>query len=71
MAWNEFEWDPRPPNTRERIIAGIWLIAFLMAVASSFAEWQLFGEHDRKVAGLLGIVGLVLFGRVLPSVRRL
>jgi hypothetical protein len=37
------KWDPRPPNVRERIIAGIWLFAFIAAMSNYYAGWQLLG----------------------------
>lgn len=65
------EWDSRPPNKRERLIAGIWLAANLFAWLSYFAEWNLFGGFDKQVAIATTVVGFILVVFVFPSVRRL
>lgn len=62
-------WDPRPPTFRERIVAGLWLAAFLLAVANDYADWRLFGGYDRWILGGLFLGGLFLFVR-LPGVKR-
>ena len=62
-------WDPRAPTVRERIIAGIWLAAFLLAVINDFADWRLFGGYDKWVLGGLFLAGLFLIAR-LPGVKR-
>ena len=61
------EWDPRPPNTRERIVAVIWLGVFLPAAASHFFGWGLFGGYDRWVFGAALLIGFLLI-RLLPGV---
>lgn len=61
------KWDPRPPNVRERIIAGIWLFAFLAALANYYAGWRLFGGYDNWVVLGLFLGGLFLIQR-LPGV---
>lgn len=63
------EWDPRPPNIRERIVAGIWLAAFLFAVADDYAGWRLFGGYDKWLLGGLFLGGLFLIVW-LPGVKR-
>ena len=65
-----YEWDPRPPNARERIIAGVWLVAFLVVEASYLAGWRLLGDYAKQGSAALLLVGLVLIYRVLPGVRR-
>jgi hypothetical protein len=69
MRQRAFEWDPRPPNIRERIISGIWLAVFVLAVANYYAEWRLFPGYDKWVLGGLFLAGLLLFAR-MPDVRR-
>ena len=63
------KWDPRPPNVRERIIVGIWLLAFIAAVANYYAGWRLFGGYDNWVVLGLFLGGLFLIER-LPGVTR-
>lgn len=70
MSGRNYEWDPRPPNARERLVAGLWLAAFTAAQASYFAGWRLFGDHDKQVAAGLTLIGLVLLLRMFPGVRR-
>jgi hypothetical protein len=61
------KWDPRPPNVRERIIAGVWLFAFLATLANYYAGWRLFGGYDNwAVLGTL-LGGLFLIER-MPGV---
>jgi hypothetical protein len=64
-----YKWDPRPPTVRERVIAGIWLLAFAIAQASYIAGWRLFGDYDKLVSAALVIVGVVLVAR-LATVKR-
>ena len=63
------EWDPRPPNARERIIAGLWLFAFLVALGNCYAGWRLFGGYDNwAVLGML--LGSLLLIERWPGVTR-
>jgi len=66
---SEYEWVKRPPNIIERIIAGAFVAVLLLASASSYAGWRIFGEHDAKVAIGATFAGVVLM-RLLPQVRR-
>jgi hypothetical protein len=55
---------PTPTLRQKRVIVGIYLAAFLLAVANRFLEWGLFGRADRAfyvVVILIGMVGLVRF----------
>jgi hypothetical protein len=65
-----YEWFPRPPSKRERVVAGLFTLALLTASASAYGEWRLFGGYDKQVMGGLTIVGLILFLRFMPTVRR-
>jgi hypothetical protein len=69
MTQRAYEWDPRPPTTRERIICGIWLVIFVAAWANDYAGWRLFRGYDKLVVGSLLLAGLLLLTR-LPGVRR-
>jgi len=69
MTERAYEWEPRPPTTRERIICGLWLVAFGAALANEYAGWQLFRGYDKLFVGGLLLGGLFLFAR-LPGVRR-
>ena len=64
-----FEWNPRPPSVRERVVCSIWLAAFVPVMVNYYAGWRLFGSYDKWVFGGLLVVGLFLIQR-LPSVRR-
>jgi uncharacterized membrane-anchored protein len=70
MMQRAYEWESRPPTTRERIICGIWLVAFLGAMADDYAGWQLLRGYDKLLVGGLLLVGLLLIAR-LPGVRRI
>jgi hypothetical protein len=61
------KWDPRRPNTRERIIAAIWLVAFLAAAANHYGGWGFFGGYDKWVFGAALLIGFLLI-RFLPGV---
>lgn len=62
-------WDPRPPNFRERVFAGIWLLAFVMASANYAADWQLLGGYDKGAVLVLLVAGLVLL-QLAPKASR-
>ncbi|WP_143011835.1 hypothetical protein [Sphingomonas sp. YR710] len=64
-----YEWASRPPNTVERVSAGIWLVLWLFSSANIFAEWHLFGRYDGTVGGLLTLVGFMGLA-LLPKVKR-
>lgn len=70
MRRPRYEWDPRPPTTGERTIVGLWLAALLIVVASDLADCHLLRGYEKQAEGLLGILMVVLFARVLPGVRR-
>ena len=61
------EWDPRPPNARERTIAGIWLVGFVPASVNYFAGWRLFGGYDNWVFAAFFLGGILLI-HFLPGV---
>jgi hypothetical protein len=65
-----YEWDPRPPTQNERLIAGIWMVAFFVVEASYLAGWRVLGDYDKQGSAALLLVGLVLFYRIFPGVRR-
>ncbi|MBV2147041.1 hypothetical protein KRZ98_01885 [Sphingobium sp. AS12] len=66
---SEYEWVPRPPNILERTIAGAFVAVLLLAFASAYAGWRIFGDHDAKVAIGATLVGVMLI-RLLPQARR-
>ena|SRR5947208_199630 len=69
MTQRAYEWEPRTPTTRERIICGIWLVVFVAAMVDDYAGWHLFRGYDKLLVGGLLLAGLLLFTR-LPGVRR-
>ena len=66
---SDYEWVKRPPNIFERIIAGAFVAVLLVALASSYAGWHIFGEHDASVAAGATLFGVILI-RLLPQARR-
>ncbi len=65
----ELQWDPRPPTTRERVMAGVWLLVFLVVAANWFAGWRLFGGYDNWVFLGVGLGSLLIIER-MPRVTR-
>lgn len=69
MSDAEYEWKPRPPNLRERIIAGVFVAVLLFTLASEYAGWDLFAGYEKQAIALLILIGLILL-RFAPSVHR-
>lgn len=69
MSDVEYEWKPRPPNLRERIIAGVFVTVLLFILASEYAGWGLFAGYEKQAIALLILIGLILL-RFAPSVHR-
>jgi hypothetical protein len=69
MTQSAFEWDPRPPTVNERLICGVWLTAFMVAVANRYFAWRLLQGFDNWVLFALLVVVFFLIAR-LPTVRR-
>ncbi len=67
---SNYEWSPRPPTVRQRIVAGVFLIMLVAAIASDFADLRLFGAYDKQAVGILLIVWLILLTRFMPTARR-
>ncbi|NIJ32084.1 hypothetical protein [Sphingomonas oligoaromativorans] len=70
MDTDEYEWSPRPPNMRERVIAALLVAALVIAGASSYAGWRLFGDYDKAVAAGITILGVIVFTRLMPTAWR-
>ena len=68
MKQRAYEWDPRPPTVRERLVAGIWLIAFVPAMLNYYAGWGLFRGYDKWVFAALFLASFFFFAR-MPGVR--
>ncbi|MCI4592241.1 hypothetical protein MOK15_19355 [Sphingobium sp. BYY-5] len=66
---SDYEWVKRPPNMFERIIAGVFVAVLLLALASSYSGWRIFGEHDATVAAGATFFGVILI-KLLPQARR-
>jgi len=69
MSDPQYEWHPRPPNLRDRLIAGVFVAVLLAAVCSEYAGWRLFAGYEKQVIGLLVLAGLILL-RFAPTARR-
>jgi len=65
-----YEWDPAPPTLRQRVAAGVFSVALLVTGASYYIGWRLFGEYDKQVYIAVFFVGLLLFARWMPGVKR-
>lgn len=70
MDTDEYEWSPRPPSKRQRVVAALLVIAFVIASASSYADWRLFGDFDKAVAAGITILSVIVFMRFMPTARR-
>jgi len=64
-----YEWDPRPPTIRERLICGALLAAFALALTNYWAGWQLFRGYDKWVFWGLFLAMVIVANRG-PGVRR-
>jgi hypothetical protein len=69
MKSRAYEWDPRPPTIRERIICGIWLAAFVPVLANQYAGWKLFRGYDTWIFGGVLLAGLFLITRLAGTKR--
>lgn len=65
-----YEWDGVPPTIAQRICAGAYLLMLLMLIANSHFGWRIVGAYDRQATTGWAVVGLVLFLRFMPRVRR-
>lgn len=66
----QYEWDGASPTVVQRVIAGVYVVDLLVLSASSYFDWRLVGSYDRQAATCWVIIGLVLFTRFMPRVRR-
>jgi hypothetical protein len=64
-----YEWVPRPPTIRERLICGALLAAFALALTNYWAGWQLFRGYDKWVFWGLFLAMVIVADRG-PGVRR-
>jgi hypothetical protein len=64
------EWDPAPPTTKQRILAGVLLAFLLLTFANDHFEWRLFAGYDKYVEFAALIIALVAFLRFMPRIRR-
>jgi hypothetical protein len=69
MTQRAYEWDPRPPTIGERIICGVWLVAFVPVMLNYYADWRLFRGYDKLVLGGWILASFFLVAR-LPGVKR-
>jgi hypothetical protein len=64
------EWDPAPPTTKQRILAGLLLALMIFTSANLFFDWGVFRGYDGQVTGACFIVAFVVFTRFMPGARR-
>ncbi|MDI1295964.1 MAG: hypothetical protein PSY12_08785 [bacterium] len=69
-ALQQAEWYPHPPTSRQRIVAGIWLAAFLPSVTSYSLGWRMFGQYDKPVFIALLFIGIWMMLPVFALIRR-
>jgi amino acid transporter len=58
------KWHARRPTVRERIIAGVWLLLFLFALANYYADWRLLRGYDNWAVLGVFLTGLFLIERM-------
>ena len=51
-------------------MAGVYLLFLIPSFLSWVTDFRLFGDYDRTVSSVLMLIGLILFLRVFPSVKR-
>ncbi len=66
----KYEWATRPPNLRERIVAMIWIAAFLFTLGNLVGHWGLLRGYDQVVLACLMLAGIVCVA-FMPRVREL
>lgn len=66
-APDEYEWSPRAPNRRERMVAALLVAALLIAGASKLAGWRIFGAYDKEVAVAAALVTAIVITRLMPT----
>ena len=59
-----------PSDLAKRIVAGLFLAAFLLCVINYQLELHLFGRFDKPAVGVLMLVGLALVLFIRPSTPR-
>lgn len=67
---SRYEWDPAPPTMRQRIVAGFFVGAIAISLASAYFGWRLFGDYDKQVAGVTLFVWAIVFVYLMPTARR-
>ena len=63
------KWHPGPPTTRQRIVWGIYLVAFVIVSVAKFAEWRIFGGYEPQVWAVALSAGLLMARFYLPAVH--
>ena len=64
------EWDPAPPTTKQRIVAGVLLALIALMSANLYFDWKLFGGYDKQADVLSVLIALIVFVRWMPGTRR-
>ena len=54
----------------KRIVAGVLFAAMLTTGASYYLGWGFFGDYDKPAHLVTFLVGLLIFARFMPDVRR-
>ena len=64
------EWDPGPPTTKQRIVAGVLVAAMILTSANLYFGWGLFAGYDKPVTGACFIISLLILTGFMPGTRR-
>ncbi|WBY09324.1 hypothetical protein PIB19_08450 [Sphingomonas sp. 7/4-4] len=67
---SSYEWNDAPPTTLQRIVAGVYVAILLAAFANNYFEWRLVGDYGKQFSAIWTIVGVIMFVRFMPGVRR-
>ncbi|MDV3456035.1 hypothetical protein RZN05_03505 [Sphingomonas sp. HF-S4] len=67
---SSYEWNDAPPTTLQRIFVGVYVAILLAAFANNYFEWRLLGGHGKQFSAIWAIVGVIMFVRFIPGVRR-
>lgn len=66
----QYEWNGASPTVAQRVVAGFYGAGLLILSASSYFDWRVVGSYDRQATAGWVIIGLVLFIRFMPTVRK-
>ena len=66
----KYEWGPRPPTMKQRVVAGVLLALAALASANLYFEWRIFGDYDEHAEVLAFVAMIFAIAFWMPTVRR-